>query len=52
MSVIDRFNLTGRVAIVTGATRGLGRGFATALGEAGAKVVLVGRDYVAAQAVA
>jgi NAD(P)-dependent dehydrogenase (short-subunit alcohol dehydrogenase family) len=44
MGVLDRFRLDGQVAVVTGATRGLGRGFATALGEAGASVVAVGRD--------
>ena len=44
MSAIDRFDLTGRVAVVTGGTRGLGEGFATALTDAGATVMLVGRD--------
>jgi NAD(P)-dependent dehydrogenase (short-subunit alcohol dehydrogenase family) len=48
MGVLDRFRLDGQVAVVTGATRGLGRGFATALGEAGASVVVVGRDPEAA----
>jgi meso-butanediol dehydrogenase/(S,S)-butanediol dehydrogenase/diacetyl reductase len=44
--------LDGRVAIVTGATRGLGVGIARRLAEVGATVVLTGRDGDAAQAVA
>jgi NAD(P)-dependent dehydrogenase (short-subunit alcohol dehydrogenase family) len=36
---------------VTGSTRGLGRAFAPALGEAGANVVVVGRDRDQAEAV-
>ena len=36
--------LTGRVAVVTGASRGLGRAMAVELGAAGAKLALVGRD--------
>ena len=43
MSILDRFLLSGRVAIVTGASSGLGVRFATALAEAGADVVLAGR---------
>ncbi|HYU24274.1 MAG TPA: SDR family NAD(P)-dependent oxidoreductase, partial [Thermoanaerobaculia bacterium] len=39
MSVLDLFRLDGRVAIVTGASRGLGAAMADALEEAGAKVV-------------
>lgn len=37
-------DLTGRVAIVTGSTAGLGRGIAMMLARAGAKVVINGRD--------
>jgi NAD(P)-dependent dehydrogenase (short-subunit alcohol dehydrogenase family) len=40
-------NLTGRVALVAGATRGLGRGIALALGEAGATVYCTGRSTAA-----
>ena len=51
MKVLDRFDLTGRTAVVTGSTRGLGRAFAQALAEAGANVVIVGRDASEAVAV-
>ncbi|EXG82096.1 SDR family NAD(P)-dependent oxidoreductase [Cryptosporangium arvum] len=43
MSLLDRFRLDGRVAIVTGASSGLGVAFAAGFAEAGADVVLAAR---------
>ena len=39
--ILDKFKLDGKIAIVTGAARGLGQGMAIGLAEAGADVVLV-----------
>ncbi len=44
MTVWDSLKLDGRRALVTGGSRGLGLEMARALGEAGAELVLVGRD--------
>ena len=39
-----QIDLSNRVALVTGSTRGIGRAIAVALSEAGARVAIVGRD--------
>jgi 2-deoxy-D-gluconate 3-dehydrogenase len=44
VSVLDSFRLDGRIALVTGATAGLGAAIATALAEAGADVVCHDRE--------
>jgi gluconate 5-dehydrogenase len=43
MGLFDRFRLDGKTALVTGASRGLGREIALAFAEAGADVVITGR---------
>ena len=45
--VLDSFRLDGRVALVTGATQGLGQGYAIALAEAGADIAGLDRSNVA-----
>jgi len=44
MGVFDQFRLNGRRALITGGSRGLGRVMAQALVDAGAELVLVGRE--------
>src|SRR5512139_708658 len=46
------FDLTGRVALVTGASRGLGRSIAVGLAEAGADLVITSRTISDVEAVA
>jgi len=46
------FSLRDRIVLVTGASRGLGRAMAAAMAEAGAQIVLNGRDRAALDAVA
>lgn len=49
--VTELFGLQGKLAFVTGSTRGLGRALALTLAKAGADVILHGRDQAAGQAV-
>jgi NAD(P)-dependent dehydrogenase (short-subunit alcohol dehydrogenase family) len=48
-SVLDRFRLDGKVALITGGARGLGRTMAVALAQAGASLALAGRSKDACQ---
>jgi 3-oxoacyl-[acyl-carrier protein] reductase len=51
-SVAPTIDLSGKMAFVTGSTRGIGLAIAQALYGAGAKVAVVGRDAARAEAVA
>ena len=52
MTVLDRFQLTDGVAVVTGAGRGIGEGITIALAEAGCDLVLTARRENEIEAVA
>ena len=49
---IKLFDLTDRVAIVTGGSKGLGKAMAAGLASAGAKMVLISRNQTEVDAVA
>ncbi|GAA3642531.1 SDR family NAD(P)-dependent oxidoreductase [Microlunatus ginsengisoli] len=48
MAVLDTFSLAGKVSVVTGANRGIGRALSLTLAEAGSDVVLLVRNLEAA----
>src|SRR5579871_3274406 len=52
MTELPSFSLAGRRAVVTGASRGIGRSIAVALAEAGADIVATAREESALQGVA
>ena len=48
MTILDKFNLSGKTALVTGARRGIGMAMAIALAEAGADIVATSANMEAA----
>lgn len=52
MSTRNLFDLSGRTALITGSTQGLGRAIAQGLGQAGAALVINGRDPARTQTAA
>jgi len=52
MNVLEQFKLDGKVAVVTGASSGIGKRVALGYAQAGAKVALVARDAAKLEAVA
>jgi dehydrogenase/reductase SDR family member 4 len=47
MNIQEKFNLAGKVALLTGASKGIGKAMAIAMGQAGAKVVISSRNQEA-----
>jgi len=43
-NTLNAFNLSGRIALVTGASKGMGRSIAAILAQAGARVVISSRN--------
>lgn len=51
-TILDQFRLDGRVALITGGSKGLGKSIGLGLAQAGASVVLCSRDLPACEAAA
>jgi gluconate 5-dehydrogenase len=49
---MPNFDLTGRVALITGSSKGIGNSLAKGLSDAGARIVLNARDEAALTAAA
>ena len=43
---LKNINLKGKTALITGATKGLGRGTAQAIAQAGGNVIAIGRNQI------
>jgi NAD(P)-dependent dehydrogenase (short-subunit alcohol dehydrogenase family) len=52
MAILQAFDLTGKVAVVTGGNSGLGEAFARALADAGAVVAIAARQHERSEQVA
>jgi len=44
MTILEQFHLNGKTALLTGASRGLGKQMALAMAQAGANIIITGRD--------
>jgi len=51
MNILEQFRLDGQVAIITGASKGIGEAIARAFGQVGAKIVISSRKQEAVDAV-
>jgi NAD(P)-dependent dehydrogenase (short-subunit alcohol dehydrogenase family) len=52
VAVLERFDLSGKVAVVTGGNRGLGEAWVASLIDVGATVMIAARDADRSRAVA
>ncbi|WP_413733435.1 SDR family NAD(P)-dependent oxidoreductase [Sodalis sp. RH21] len=50
MSILDKFSMRGKVSVITGGNRGIGRAIATGLAEAGSAIAIAARDDAKSEA--